>query len=133
MELPVVSGDSSPHPSVVGPLDVFEHIGTDRIERQMLRAVDPLAIEHAEGPFAADVVAAVTHVAHRARQAIGLQVALVVAAAEFAARVGVEDQRRAVLSLQHHPCAAWITISRIRTASRWLSRCPARGNRWLQS
>ena len=81
------------------PLDVFEHIGPYCIEYRVGRVIDALALEQAEEAFAGGVVATVTHRAHRAHQAIGRWVTLVVATSELAAAIRVQDERLGALAL----------------------------------
>src|SRR5690606_14129890 len=98
-ELPVLPGDPTPHPWVVEPLDVFEHISPGGIECRIRHPVDPLALEQAEETFARRVVAAVAHRAHRAHQVVGRQATLVVAAAELAATIRMKDHPMAAVTL----------------------------------
>lgn len=80
-------------------LDVFEHIGPGGIECWIRCAIDPFAFEQTKEPIAGGIVATMPHRTHRAEQAVGGQVVLVITATKLAATVGMQDQRMLLLTL----------------------------------
>ncbi len=81
----------SPSSWVVEALDVIKDISSGFGVRVVSTTIDPFAFQHSEEALACCIVSTTANAAHRTREVVAFQEALIVTAGELTATITVQD------------------------------------------